>query len=354
MSGWIFRWTSRVIPCRTRCPELMNDLTRSFEELGLPPFLQELGSVAIALLDEEGHVLAANQGFLRVAPPQTAGGGWDARALFVNPRLEDVQTLVPYHGGALLLYRGILNIASADQSSHSLQGHIYRWQQGRLLVAAEYDVQGLEMLGATVMQLNEQLAETQRQLLRANRELQRNEATIRELMLTDPLTGVGNRRRLDEILAEEVESNPRRHEAFCLLIADLDHFKEINERHGCALGDELLKRFAALLRDHCRQSDAVIRLGSEEFVLLLPDTTLVSAVACAERIRQRLEAQPLAPHAERLTASFGVAMWADAESGADALRRADLALRRSKREGRNRVTQSIAPGQSAAPNIGCC
>lgn len=333
----------------------MNDLVRSLEDLGLPPFLQELSSVVIALLDENGNVLAANRGFLRMAPPPEASGEpWDVRSLFVNPRLEDVQSLVPYHGGALLLYRGILNVTQDDQPCRSLQGHIYRWQQGRLLVAAEYDVEGLEMLGATVMQLNEELAETQRQLLRASRELKRNEATIRELMHTDSLTGVGNRRRLDEALASEVERGRRDGDDLCLLITDLDHFKEVNDRYDHTLGDEVLKRFATLLCDHCRQSDLVARFGGEEFVLLLPDANLESAVACAERIRQRLESQPLVPQVGRVTASFGVAMLAADEEGGDLLRRADQALYRSKKEGRNRVTQSIALGQNAAPNTGCC
>ena len=333
----------------------MSDQFRSLEDLGLPPFLQELNSVVIALIDENGHVLAANQGFLRMAaPPDSLTQPWDVRALFVNPRLEDVQALVPYHGGALLLYRGILNVAYDDQPSHALLGHIYRWQQGRLLVAAEYDVEGLEMLGATVMQLNAELAETQRQLLRANRELQRNEATIQELMHTDPLTGVGNRRRLDEALVTEIARSQQQGTVLCLLMTDLDHFKEVNDRYDHAVGDEVLKRFAVLLGDYCRQGDLVTRFGGEEFVLLLPDADLESAVACAERIRQRLESQPLVPSVGRMTASFGVAMLAHDEESADLLRRADQALYRSKKEGRNRVTQSIMVGQNAAPNTGCC
>lgn len=321
----------------------MNYQVRSLEDLRLPSFLQELSSVVIALLDENGNVLAANQGFLRMMPPpKVSDQPWNVRSLFINPRLEDVQSLVPYHGGAMLLYRGILNIAHDDQPCHSLQGHIYRWQQGRLLVAAEYDVKGLEMLGATVMQLNAELVETQRQLLCANRELKRNEVTIRKLMLTDSLTGVGNRRRLDEALVIGIERSRRCGDAFCLIIADLDHFKEVNDRYSYAMGDEVLKRFAALLRDYCRQSDLVIRFGGEEFVLLLPDANLERAVACAERIRQRLASQPLVQQVGRVTASFGVAMLARNEESEDWLRRADQALFRSKREGRNRVTQSIA------------
>ncbi len=333
----------------------MTDLVPSLEDLGLPPFLQELTSVVIALLDEDGNVLAANLGFLRMAPPpETSDEPWNVRALFVNPRLEDVQALVLYQRSPLLLYRGILNIAHGDQPCRSLQGHIYRWQQGRLLMAAEYDVAGLELLGATVMQLNNELAETQRQLLRANRELKRSEAAIRELMHTDLLTGVGNRRQLNEALLSEVERSRRYGHTLCLLITDLDHFKEVNDRYGYTVGDEILKRFAALLSDDCRQSDLVARLGGEEFALLLLDASLESALACAERIRQRLESQPLAPQVGRLTASFGVAMLAPKEEGGDLLRRADQALYRSKKEGRNRVTQSIAPGQNAVPDIGCC
>lgn len=333
----------------------MSDLVRSLADLGLPAFLQEMGSVVIALLDDHGRVLAANRGFLRLAPPPVNPGEvWDVRSLFVNPRLDDVQALAPCHNGALLLYRGILNIAHANQQCRSLQGHIYRWQEGRLLVAAEYDVEGLEMLGATVMQLNNELAETQRQLLRANRDLKRSEATIRELMHTDSLTGVGNRRRLDEALAAEVERGRRYQHSFCLLSVDLDHFKDINDRHGHPVGDQVLKQFALMLCGHSRQTDLVVRFGSEEFVILLPATSLENAAVCAERIRRQLDSQPLVKTVGRVTASFGVAMLAGGETGEDLLRRAKQALYRSKKEGRNRVTQSIAAGQSAAPDVSSC
>ena len=359
MNGSIFLWMIKGIPCSAHSFSrllYMNGLVRSLEDVGLPPFLQELSSVVIALLDENSNVLAANRGFLRLAPPQEASSGqpWNVRSLFVNPRLEDVQALAPYHGGALLLYRGILNVALEDQPCRSLQGHIYRWQEGRLLVAAEYDVEGLEMLGATVMQLNEELAETQRQLLRASRGLKRNEATIRELMQTDSLTGVGNQQRLDEALTAEVERSQRYHHLLCLLITDIDHFKDVNDHHGHALGDEVLKRFALLLREHCRQSDLAARLCGEKFVILLPDISLENAVACAERIRQQLESQPLVGQIGRVTASFGVAMLDRDEESSDFMRRADQALYRSKKEGRNRVTQSVVAEQNAVPDVGCC
>ena len=333
----------------------MSDPVRSLADLGLPAFLQEMGSVMIALLDENGRVLAANRGFLRLAPlPGPTDQPWDVRPLFINPRLDDIQALTPYHGGALLLYRGMLNIAWADRQRQSLQGHIYRWQQGRLLVAAEYDVEGLEMLGAAVMQLNDELTGTQRQLLRANQELKRNEEVILDLMHTDPLTGAGNRRRLDEVLATEVERCRRYEQALCVVMIDLDHFKTVNDRYGHAIGDEVLKQFAALLRGHARQTDLVARLNGEKFVVVLPATRLKNAVISAERTRRQLESHPLVEQIGQITASFGIAMLASGEAGEDLLQRADQALYRSKREGRNRLTQSIAPDQDAAPDVSSC
>ena len=333
----------------------MNDVILSLEGIGLSTFLQELDNVMIALLDENSRILAANRSFLRLMPPSARGGqSWDARTLFISPHLEDVQALVPYQGRALLLYRGMLNIARADRKSHSLQGHIYRWPQGRLLVAAEYDVEGLEALGETVLRLNTELAKIQHQWSRANRESRRNGAKAGKPMYFDSPTEADQRRRLEEVLAVEVERSRRQRHPLCLLIADLDHFGQINERWGRATGAEVLRDFAALLREHSRQGDLVVRSGGKRFVVLLPETLLEPAVVGAERIRQQLEWRSILSLHGPVTASFGVAMRAEGEGAEDLLRRAGQALYRSKREGRNRVTQSIASGQIAAPHVSSC
>ncbi len=332
-----------------------SDKTRPLTDFGLPAFLQEINGVVIVLFAQDGQVLATNRDFLQlVPPPVTPDHAWNVRTLFLNPCFEDLRVLTPHHGDALLLYRGLLRLGHADQPNRSLQGHIYRWQQERLLVAAEYDAEGLEKLGATVLQLNKELAKTQWQLLQTRLELRRNEILIRELMNTDPLTGVGNQRRLDEMLITESERSWQHRYPLCLLITNLDYFKGINDRYNRATSDEALKRFAALLCEYSRQSDQVIRFCGEKFAVLLPDTVLESAVSCAERIRQRLEQQPLVPKVGRTTASFGVAMLAVGEKGEDLQRRAEQALSRSQKEGRNRITQAIAPGQVAAPDVSSC
>lgn len=333
----------------------LSDRVRSLTDFGLPAFLQELSGVIVALIAQDGQVLAANRDFLRLVPlPTTGDRVWNARTLFLSPRFEDFQSLNPYHGETLLLYRGMLRLGYEAQSIHALQGHLYRWQQARLLVAAEQDVEGLEKLGTVVLRLSKEIAEIQRRLLQPQYDWKRNTTLIRELMNTDPLTGVGNQRRLDESLAIEIELSRRHDQSFCLLIADLDHFKAVNDRYGQAIGNEALKGFAALLHEYSRQNDQVARSSGEEFVVLLPDTVLESAVSYAERIRRRLEQQSLASQVGRITASFGVAMLAAGEEGGELRRRATQALSRSKKEGRNRVTQAIAPGQIAAPNVSSC
>lgn len=333
----------------------MHPAAATLEALGLPPGLRELRTAAIAVLDGHGHVLAANRGFLTLAPPpQHSDQPWDVSARFLNPRLEDVHVFTPYHGSGLLLYRGFLSIAGWEHTPHGWYGHIYCWYEQRLLVAVEDNMEGLEMLGMMVMQINQRLAETQRHLFHTDSVRPHAATTSQELALTDALTGVGNQRQLEEVLAAQVARIEKQAGALCVLVMALDHFKEVSEVHGVALGEEMAKRLALLLRNHCRLGDLVTRRAAAEFVLLLPDICLAGAVACADRIRQRLEVQPLTAQVGQVTASFGVAMLTAGEDGADVLQRATQALARSQREGRNRITQSIAAGQSAAFNIGCC
>lgn len=330
----------------------MNHAGSALEAFGLPAALQEVRSAALAVLDADGQVLAANQGFLTLAAAvPSSAQAWNVSSLFISPCLAELRTFTRYHSSGLLLYRGILKIAAGNAAPRSWYGHIYCWREQRLLVAVDDCMEGLEMLGTMVMQINQKLAASQRQLFPST-PAKHETALLEEWAHTDALTGASNTRHLEAALAAQLARRP--HATLCVLVLQLDHFKEVAEVHGAALGDELLRRMALLLRNHCRLDDVVARRLGEEFVLLLPDICLAGAVACAERIRQRLAMQPLAATLGTVTASFGVAMLTADESGAEVLRRATQALLRSQREGRNRITQSIAAGQSAAFNIGCC
>jgi len=168
--------------------------------------------------------------------------------------------------------------------------------------------------------------------------LRRSLEHIAALATHDGLTGLWNRRQIDLDLEAAVKHAERQGSALCVALADVDHFKSINDRHGHAVGDEVLKAVAGSLQGSLRAGDQVGRYGGEEFVLLLPSTTMAQATALAERLRERLEAlQSLPPGEPPVTASFGLAAWRAGESAADLVRRADQALYRAKGKGRNRV-----------------
>ncbi|MET3604693.1 diguanylate cyclase (GGDEF)-like protein [Sphaerotilus sulfidivorans] len=160
---------------------------------------------------------------------------------------------------------------------------------------------------------------------------------LRRLALHDSLTGAVNRRGFMDRLAQAQQQQA----LLSLVMIDIDHFKRINDRHGHAAGDGVLREVAARLRRQMRGADLLGRLGGEEFALLLPATDLAGALAQAELARQALRREPMAI-AGTVTASFGVAQWDGSESAADWLHRADLALYQAKRCGRDQVSLSGA------------
>jgi diguanylate cyclase (GGDEF)-like protein/PAS domain S-box-containing protein len=160
--------------------------------------------------------------------------------------------------------------------------------------------------------------------------------------LTDPLTGLYNRRGL-EGRSEAVHFRPGGAQLTQVwIMADIDHFKRVNDTYGHEAGDEVLKAVAEALRATARGADIVARFGGEEFVLVLPDTAADLAARIAERLRLAIEAlsTDVGGQVIRVTASFGVAQRAAQESQLEVLERADAALYSSKKEGRNRVTIS--------------
>jgi diguanylate cyclase (GGDEF)-like protein len=168
--------------------------------------------------------------------------------------------------------------------------------------------------------------------------LQQSEAHIRELMLTDPLTGVANRRHLDDRLAVELSRQVRYGQPLSVILTDIDWFKRVNDTYGHAKGDTVLKAFADHLRESLRTSDFVARYGGEEFVLVLPNTTLEEAAALAERIREATKRIHFEQTELSMTSSFGVTTALPGESMAEVLSRADEAMYQSKSNGRDRVS----------------
>jgi diguanylate cyclase (GGDEF)-like protein len=175
------------------------------------------------------------------------------------------------------------------------------------------------------------------------RELEDMNERLRKMAETDGLTGVDNRRYLEERLHEMLEHSTRLQEPLACVMCDIDHFKSVNDTHGHQAGDAVLKEFAGVLRDHAREIDRVGRYGGEEFVILLPGTVLDEGVTFAERLRHAVESHTFrfAGGTVRRTMSCGVAAWphTDLRREDDLLRAADDALYVAKEMGRNRVVR---------------
>ena len=160
--------------------------------------------------------------------------------------------------------------------------------------------------------------------------------------LRDPLTNTGNRIAMDQVLQREIELARRNGQPLSLLMLDIDHFKRINDEHGHAAGDEVLKAVATTLKDQLRNIDMVFRYGGEEFLVLLSGTPGDAAVMVGERLREAiLELQCVAQgNAIELSISLGCATLKTAESAESLLSRADTALYQAKRNGRNRLAMA--------------
>jgi diguanylate cyclase (GGDEF)-like protein len=162
---------------------------------------------------------------------------------------------------------------------------------------------------------------------------------LEEESLTDQLTEVGNRRYIFRAIETEVGRHYRQNGAcFSLLMLDIDFFKRINDTNGHATGDDVLRHLCQTVRGVVRISDCIGRWGGEEFVVLLPDTSLIDAESMAERIRARIENTPFNELA--VTVSIGVAEYANGETIDTLLAHADSALYQAKRTGRNRVVST--------------
>jgi two-component system cell cycle response regulator len=168
-----------------------------------------------------------------------------------------------------------------------------------------------------------------------------------EMAITDQLTGLHNRRYMGRHLDTLIAGAHRSGKPIAFLIMDIDHFKSVNDTHGHDIGDEVLREFAGRISANVRGIDLACRYGGEEFVVVMPDTDMDFAYTVAERLRKSVEQMPFAisrdPGKLNITISIGIAGSEGNTDSADALlHRADQALYRAKREGRNRVVKDAA------------
>jgi diguanylate cyclase (GGDEF)-like protein len=210
------------------------------------------------------------------------------------------------------------------QLAHAIKNYRANGTPVRVQVASKDEI---GLLAATVTDM---VAETETLM-----------AKLRHQAMTDLLTGLGNRRWLNERAAEELARAERQGEPLSIIVLDLDRFKGINDGHGHETGDRVLVATGEIVRTCLRPYDLAARIGGEEFCILLPRTSLDDAEAIGERLRTTLAATTVPPLRQgRMTASFGICAAGPGDRLPDMLLRADFALYEAKRDGRNCIRRA--------------
>lgn len=214
-----------------------------------------------------------------------------------------------------------------------LRGH---WVQLRLATRLEQDIVQRQRLEDELKANELALRQARDAAEAANRELQLVNAQLSNLATTDTLTGAWNRRHFEQELQRELIQSQRYGEPLSLLMFDIDHFKDVNDRYGHPVGDTVLVGLTRLVQRNLRAADTLARWGGEEFVIMMPHCDADEAAGLAEKLRALLALHPF-ESVEQVTASFGVAQCRPDDSPESWLKRADLALYQAKAEGRNAV-----------------
>jgi diguanylate cyclase (GGDEF)-like protein len=218
----------------------------------------------------------------------------------------------------------------ASEALRSIGADLSRRGSGTLL--DEIRMQNRELV-ASIDELHLRKLE----LEKLNQELVERQQKIQELLRTDPLTGTGNRRWLEEKLPIELDRARRLGHALALAMADIDHFKRVNDTYGHQVGDIVLAAIGTTFASGARRYDIIARYGGEEFVLVLPETDVAGAFATCERMRAAVAALRFQTSPVEVTASFGIATWIPGESPQELIARADRALYEAKSAGRDRT-----------------
>jgi len=286
------------------------------------------GTLQMAVLVAELHL---NQGDAALARAEAEAAIARAHVLGTRKSLEALHLIVSSideangdFASALLHHKQMFEVhkaVAADQAAQRAQVMAVRLETERALAEAEHERSRAHGLATE------------------NAELAQRAVTLGEEALQDALTGLANRRRLDAALAHRHADAVSRDMPLCAALLDVDRFKQINDRHSHAVGDQVLRQVGAILRAQCRGEDLPARYGGEEFVLLFADVGPVRAADICERIRREIqdfEWHSIAPGLA-VTASFGVCDIALEAGPEEGMARADALMYEAKTAGRNRV-----------------
>lgn len=293
--------------------------------------LKGLLGVSLAVLDARFAILDGNGGLARLLQEGEVPRGQNLLSyLTADSQQEWPQLLQVGAQGMELTFR------AADGNAYDV--YCRCWRLGdRWLLTGEKPQMADDQVLYQITRLNNELSNMTRELNKKNMALQRANARISELLRTDPLTGIPNRRHFMETLGQRMAYSRRHGASLVLALSDIDHFKTVNDSWGHSVGDRVLAGIARVLAEGVREEDLVARIGGEEFGLLFPGIGGRQALAVVGRLRRQVEAVPLLPREGGVTASFGVAEFQPRDEADSLVQRADRALYRAKDRGRNRI-----------------
>jgi diguanylate cyclase (GGDEF)-like protein len=302
----------------------------------LSTWLMNSDAVFALMLTPDGVIHARNRAADTIFPFDPAKGLgmriWDYVVCSDHDRLRERLSGADGEDGSQFC----INLTAGQQSPVTWEVGLVHCDGAFLLIGTQ-ELKDVAQLQNEILSLGSDLSIAMRESVRKNRELKKASETIELLARTDALTGLANRRLLTETLPREIIRSERLQETLSVIFADLDHFKPINDQFGHLAGDQVLARLGPVLKRQLRLYDTAARYGGDEFVLLLPGSSMEAASDIAERIRKDVEALNVPECPRQITISLGVAQWTAGEAAMELIARADAALHNAKTNGGNRV-----------------
>lgn len=251
-------------------------------------------------------------------------------SLQVLGEIESLMSLVDRALDSSERYHGRLSAMSDEVPPMTDRQRLREWVEALVMSTRE------EVVRKT--QLESQLKDSSNEI----RHLREALETTRAEALTDPLTGLANRRHFEEMLQKSIDQATLQRDPFALVMADIDFFKTFNDAHGHLTGDQVLRLVARTMKDKFKEKAVISRFGGEEFAIILPEADIVAGKFGAETVRQALLTRELIKRSTnenlgRITISLGVSVYRRGDTAGSLVDRADQALMQAKRDGRNRT-----------------
>lgn len=312
---------------------MSNGLIDSFASK-IEKYLLDLSDLIIFVFNSRGEITEVNDKFRELFSASTSG----SQEIFIEDILSpgDKESFSMPEEGEYI--RQNVKFQRSSGTPYFAECVIFPGDNNYLLIGKHRLITSEDALDK-ISKLNDELANKTRKLTKKNKELKKAKARIEKIMRTDELTNLANRRAFMEFLSIMLAQRQRYDKPLTLLMLDLDDFKDINDNYGHIVGDKVLRKIGEILTENTREGDMAARLGGDEFILLLVETTTVEADKIAQRLNNEIK-QIKIPQLEKLpTLSLGITEARADEDIEGLLARADEAMYKAKKAGKDKIVR---------------